>query len=101
VYTQPDTRKFAANTALLHLSGDFLTWQRGGVKEIRGSRSVSRTLAKEFISNWQDEIFPVVGAYSYKRDLHNLEFYLLDTGHFALEEDGDTITNYIRQFLTS
>jgi pimeloyl-ACP methyl ester carboxylesterase len=101
VYTRPDTRKFAQ---LLHCCigrGDFLTWQRGGVKEIRGSRSVSRTLAKEFISNWQDEIFPVEGAYPYKRDLHNLEFHLLDTGHFALEEDGDTIAKYIRQFLTS
>jgi pimeloyl-ACP methyl ester carboxylesterase len=48
-----------------------------------------------------DYIFPAVGAYPYQRDLKDVEFHLLDTGHFALEEDGDAITNYIRQFLTS
>jgi pimeloyl-ACP methyl ester carboxylesterase len=36
-----------------------------------------------------DFIFPAEGAHPYKRDLKNLEFHLLDTGHFALEEDGD------------
>lgn len=48
-----------------------------------------------------DYIFPVEGAYPYKRDLPNLEFHLLDTGHFALEEDGEEIAKHIRQFLTS
>ena len=48
-----------------------------------------------------DYIFPVEGAYPYKRDLPNLEFHLLDTGHFALEEDGEEIANHIAQFLTS
>ncbi len=46
-----------------------------------------------------DQIFPAAGAYPYKRDLKNLEFHLLDTGHFALEEDGDVIADYIRDFL--
>jgi pimeloyl-ACP methyl ester carboxylesterase len=46
-----------------------------------------------------DFIFPVEGAYPYKRDLKNLEFHLLDTGHFALEEDGDVIAGYMRRFL--
>jgi pimeloyl-ACP methyl ester carboxylesterase len=48
-----------------------------------------------------DYIFPAEGAYPYKRDLNDVEFHLLDTGHFALEEDGDAIANYIRQFLAS
>ena len=48
-----------------------------------------------------DKGFLVEGAYAYKRDLKNLEFHLFDTGHFALEEDGDAIANYIGQFLTS
>lgn len=48
-----------------------------------------------------DYIFPAEGAYPYKRDLPNLEFHLLDTGHFALEEDGDAIANHIAQFLAS
>jgi len=46
-----------------------------------------------------DYIFPADGAHPYKRDLRNLEFHLLDTGHFALEEDGEVIANTIRQFL--
>lgn len=46
-----------------------------------------------------DSIFPAEGAERYKRDLKNLEFHLLDTGHFALEEDGDLISEYIGDFL--
>jgi pimeloyl-ACP methyl ester carboxylesterase len=46
-----------------------------------------------------DPIFPAAGAESYKKDLTNLEFHLLDTGHFALEEDGDTIADLMRNFL--
>jgi pimeloyl-ACP methyl ester carboxylesterase len=46
-----------------------------------------------------DYIFPTDGAYPYKRDLKNLEFHLLDTGHFALEEKGEEIANYILNFL--
>lgn len=46
-----------------------------------------------------DHIFPADGAHPYKQDLKNLEFHLLDTGHFALEEDGDVIANHIRSFL--
>ncbi len=41
------------------------------------------------------------GAHPYKRDLRNLEFHLLNTGHFALEEDGDVIADLIRRFLTT
>ena len=46
-----------------------------------------------------DYIFPAEGAHPYKRDLKNLEFHLLDTGHFALEEDGEQIAGLIRQFM--
>lgn len=46
-----------------------------------------------------DYIFPAEGAHTYKRDLKNLEFHLLDTGHFALEEDGKKIADTIRSFL--
>ena len=46
-----------------------------------------------------DPIFPADGAEPYKRDLKNLEFHLLDTGHFALEEDGDVIAGYMNKFL--
>lgn len=46
-----------------------------------------------------DAIFPAAGAHPYKRDLKNLEFHLLDTGHFALEEDGEQISRFIKEFL--
>lgn len=46
-----------------------------------------------------DEIFPASGAKPYQRDLKNIEYHLLDTGHFALEEDGETIASEIRDFM--
>ncbi|PHS69276.1 MAG: hydrolase [Methylophaga sp.] len=47
----------------------------------------------------KDEIFPAAGAHPYKRDLNNLEFHLLDTGHFVLEEDSEVVADYIRNFI--
>jgi pimeloyl-ACP methyl ester carboxylesterase len=46
-----------------------------------------------------DTIFPWQGAEPYKRDLRTLEYHLLDTGHFALEERGADIAQAIRAFL--
>lgn len=47
----------------------------------------------------KDEIFPAEGAHPYKRDLKNVDFHLLNTGHFALEEDVDVIAAHIKRFL--
>jgi len=46
-----------------------------------------------------DHIFPAEGAHPYLRDLERAELHLLDTGHFALEEDGDVIAGHMRRFL--
>lgn len=46
-----------------------------------------------------DQIFPAAGARPYKRDLKTLEYHELDTGHFALDEEGDTIARLMREFL--
>lgn len=46
-----------------------------------------------------DPIFPEPGAHPYLRDLPNAELHILDTGHFALEEDGDLIAALIRDFI--
>jgi len=46
-----------------------------------------------------DYIFPEEGAHPYERDLKDVEKYILDTGHFALEEDCDFIAEKIRNFL--
>jgi len=48
-----------------------------------------------------DQIFPAEGAHPYRRDLKDVELHLLDTGHFALEEDGDTIARLMQDFLQS
>ena len=46
-----------------------------------------------------DKIFPADGAYPYKRDLPEVEFHLIDTGHFALEDKSDEMVPLIRDFL--
>jgi pimeloyl-ACP methyl ester carboxylesterase len=46
-----------------------------------------------------DAFFPVSGAEGYKRDAKDIDYNLLDTGHFALEEDYKVITAKIRRFL--
>ncbi len=46
-----------------------------------------------------DYIFPEEGAHPYKRDLKNIEFHILPTGHFALEEDLEFIAARIRDFV--
>jgi pimeloyl-ACP methyl ester carboxylesterase len=46
-----------------------------------------------------DKIFPADGAYPYKRDLPEIEFHLIDTGHFVLEDRADEVVPLIRDFL--
>lgn len=46
-----------------------------------------------------DHIFPAAGAHPYLNDLKDVEFHLLDTGHFALEEYGAFIAAEILDFL--
>ena len=46
-----------------------------------------------------DGIFTVEGAELFKRDIPSAELHLLDTGHFALEEEGDRIGSLMHEFL--
>jgi len=46
-----------------------------------------------------DPIFAQAGAQAFLRDTPSAELHLLDTGHFALEEDGAEIARLIRSFL--
>jgi len=46
-----------------------------------------------------DEIFGPAGATAFTRDLPDAEVHLLDSGHFALEDQLDTITEHIHRFL--
>jgi pimeloyl-ACP methyl ester carboxylesterase len=46
-----------------------------------------------------DGIFTVEGAELFKKDIPTAELHLLDTGHFALEEEVDRIGSLMREFL--
>ncbi|WP_235212730.1 alpha/beta fold hydrolase [Burkholderia paludis] len=45
-----------------------------------------------------DAIFPPSGAYPYQRDLKLVDFNVLETGHFALEDHGEVIAAHIERF---
>jgi pimeloyl-ACP methyl ester carboxylesterase len=45
-----------------------------------------------------DPIFTTEGARAFQRDLPEAELHLVDTGHFALEEDLETIAALMRDF---
>ncbi len=46
-----------------------------------------------------DAFFPEAGAKAYKKDVKNIDYNILNTGHFALEEDSDVIIKKIRNFM--
>ena len=46
-----------------------------------------------------DAIFPAPGALAYQKDLPDAELHLIDSGHFALEDQGEEIAALIRSFL--
>jgi len=46
-----------------------------------------------------DAFFPVSGAEGYKRDVKDIDSNILDTGHFAPEENYKAITDKMRRFL--
>ncbi|EMI56354.1 alpha/beta fold hydrolase [Rhodopirellula sallentina] len=46
-----------------------------------------------------DAFFPVPGAEGYRRDVKDVDFNILNTGHFALEEECPFIAKKVREFL--
>jgi len=64
-------------------------------------QSYFRTHQPPMLIVWgqNDPFFTVEGAKAYQRDLPNAELHLLDTGHFALEDESETIAGHIRRFL--
>ncbi len=46
-----------------------------------------------------DAFFPVAGAEGYKRDVKDIDYNILDTGHFALEEEAPFIIKKMREFM--
>jgi pimeloyl-ACP methyl ester carboxylesterase len=60
-----------------------------------------RNSQPQLLAVWgqNDEIFGPDGARAFARDLPDAEIHLLDTGHFALEEEGDVIADLMLRFL--
>lgn len=46
-----------------------------------------------------DAFFPEPGAEAYKRDVKTIDYTILDTGHFVLEEEAEFIIKKMRTFL--
>lgn len=46
-----------------------------------------------------DAFFPVPGAEGYKRDVKDIDYHILNTGHFALEEEASFIIDKMRSFM--
>lgn len=46
-----------------------------------------------------DQFFPESGAAAYKKDVRKIDYNIYDTGHFALEEEGEAIIAKIRSFM--
>ena len=46
-----------------------------------------------------DPFFTPAGAEAYRTDVPDADVILLDTGHFALEEEVDAIATHITSFL--
>jgi len=47
-----------------------------------------------------DAFFPESGAEGYKRDLKDIDYNILNTGHFPLEEEGDFILLKMKTFMS-
>ena len=64
-------------------------------------QSYFRTTQPPMLLVWgkNDVCFPAAGAEAYKRDIKDLEFHFLDTGHFALEDSVTDIAALMLPFL--
>jgi pimeloyl-ACP methyl ester carboxylesterase len=60
-----------------------------------------RRRAPRVLAIWgrHDPFFTAAGAYAYRNDVSDAEVVLLDTGHFALEEEADTVATTVDAFL--
>jgi pimeloyl-ACP methyl ester carboxylesterase len=81
---------------------DLLQDYQSNVALYDGWHEYFRTSQPRTLILWgkNDPFFTVEGAKAYQRDLPKAELNLLDTGHFALEEEGDFIAERIKAFLS-
>ena len=74
---------------------------QNNVKQYEAWHAALRKYQPPVLAVWgkNDPFFLPAGATAYTNDVPKAEVHLLNTGHFALEEDGDVIADYILKFL--
>jgi pimeloyl-ACP methyl ester carboxylesterase len=74
---------------------------QNNVKQYPQWHETLRRVQPPILAVWgkNDPIFIAPGAEAFERDVPGTEVHLLDTGHFALEEDVDAIAEHILTFL--
>jgi pimeloyl-ACP methyl ester carboxylesterase len=100
----PDARTLDAhnpNARATDIQLDIFYDYRVNIPEYEAFQQYFRAHQPPTLVTWGkgDEIFGPAGAEAYKRDLPNAEVHLLDTGHFALEDDLEFIADKMRHFL--
>lgn len=85
------------DSAQLELSYDY----RNNLKLYPQWQKYLREQQPPILITWgkNDLFFPEAGAESYLKDGKVLDYHIYDTGHFALEEEGDAIIKNIRNFM--
>lgn len=124
VLVAPETTKFQYTDGMEDVSRiDPANWQHDqALLDRPGNKDIQLDLFRDYGSNvalypqfqaffrkyqpptlivWgkNDKIFPATGADPYRRDLPNAEFHLLNTGHFALEDQLHVTAPMIHDFL--
>jgi len=103
-----DPSQHLADQATLDLPGraqymkDLLWDYQHTVPRYQEFHSWLRDRAPKVLAIWgrNDPFFIPAGAHAYRADVPDAEVVLLDTGHFALEEEADTIATTVDAFLT-
>jgi pimeloyl-ACP methyl ester carboxylesterase len=103
-----DPSQYLADQAILDLPGraqymrDLLWDYQFTVPRYQEFHAWLRRRAPGVLAIWgrHDPFFTPAGARAYRTDVPDAEVVLLDTGHFALEEEVDTIATTVDAFLT-
>jgi pimeloyl-ACP methyl ester carboxylesterase len=103
-----DPSQYLADQAVLDLPGraqymqDLLWDYQFTVPRYQEFHAWLRRRAPKVLAIWgrNDPFFIPAGARAYRSDVPDAEIVLLDTGHFALEEEADTIATTVDAFLT-
>jgi len=102
-----DPSQYLADQAILDLPGradymkDLLWDYQNTVPRYAQFHAWLRARAPKVLAVWgrNDPFFTPAGAEAYRTDVPDADVILLDTGHFALEEEVDAIATHITSFL--